>query len=859
MTAQHFRIYRWQVLRYVAQHRLLALLNVLSVALGVAVFFATQIANQSANRAFAASVDVVAGKADLEVTAPGIGVAETALPIVSAQRGITGATPLVRGVITLPDFPGEYLEILGVDLFTDEGFRTFDVADSAAGKFDLEDWLGRPDSLAISDHLARKRNLKRGDTLRVQVNGVERRVRVASIWKSEGSGAGDEHFAAMDIGWAQELFGMRGRLSAIELRIDKSSTRTDIAAHLRKLLPPDTVVAAPARRSEQVDKMLGGFELNLTAMSLVSVLVGMFLIYNAVSASVVRRRREIGILRSLGVTRNEIRLLVLGEALAGGVLGTALGLVGGLLLAQFLVGVVAGTISSLYVLVSVTDLAVRPIAFAGAAVVGIVSVVVAAWVPAQAASRMEPVRALGGGTSIDAARHLSSAWWYAGLGAIVFAVALSVLALTTGPAWLGFGAAFFVLAGFSLIVPPATFSFSRAVANVFQFWRGRGGRASVEASLANANLSRALARNSVTIASLAAAVAMTVGVSVMVFSFRQTVEGWINQTLLADLFIAPASNELIGPSSFIPPECVSFLATNPAVATVDTFREIEIPFGAASITLAVVRGSERRRLQFVRGDGAEIMRRFYAEECVLVSESFARRHHVHDGGSLELRTPAGPRRFRIAGTFYDYTRDQGVVYMSRDHFVHLWQDDRINSLAVYLRDGASPEQVTADFRARFSDRGQFAVYSNRTLRTRIFEIFDQTFAVTYVLRTIAVVVALVGIFLSLTTLIIERARDLAVLRAIGASAGQIRRLLLWESAMIGLLAAVIGVVSGVCLSTVLTGVINRAFFGWTIRLAFPWTSLATTPLWIIAAAIVAGLLPAWRAARMELAEALRNE
>ncbi|HEY5036793.1 MAG TPA: FtsX-like permease family protein, partial [Chthoniobacterales bacterium] len=160
---------------------------------------------------------------------------------------------------------------------------------------------------------------------------------------------------------------------------------------------------------------------------------------------------------------------------------------------------------------------------------------------------------------------------------------------------------------------------------------------------------------------------------------------------------------------------------------------------------------------------------------------------------------------------------------------------------------------------RFSTRGEFSIYSNRALRTRIFEIFDQTFAVTYVLRTIAVIVAVIGIFLGLTTLVAERSREIGVLRAIGASARQVQRLLLWESGMIGLLASVLGIASGLCLAVVLTGVINRAFFGWTIQLAFPWLSLAWTPLWIIAAAIVAGWIPAWRAGRLDVAEAIRSE
>jgi putative ABC transport system permease protein len=430
----------------------------------------------------------------------------------------------------------------------------------------------------------------------------------------------------------------------------------------------------------------------------------------------------------------------------------------------------------------------------------------------------------------------------------VISAALSFLALEAGPPWLGFGAAFCVLAGFSLAAPETIFRFSRA-------WKFR----SAERRLAAQNLARALLRNSITIAALAAAVAMSVGVAVMVFSFRQTVSDWINQTLVADLFIGPAANEVVGPTSFMPPEAIRFLRTNPAVEAVDTFREIDVPFRDQTLALSVVTGRNRRNLRFLQGRNDEILRRFYHEQCVLISETFSRRYHLARGDLLRLPTPSAIEGFPVAGVFYDYTSDQGTVLLSTKNFLRFWKDDRINSVGVFLKPGASAKKVADEFRRRFSNRGEFSIYSNQSLRRRIFQIFDQTFAVTYVLRTIAVVVAIAGIFLGLTTLVAERSRELGVLRSIGASAAQIRRLLLWESGMIGLLASVLGLVSGLCLALVLTGVINRAYFGWTIRLAFPWIALAWTPIWIVLAAIAAGWIPAWRAGRINIAEAVRSE
>ncbi|MEP6975181.1 MAG: FtsX-like permease family protein [Spartobacteria bacterium] len=852
LIAQYSRLFRWHVLRYLGQHPLLATLNVATVALGVSLYLAIQIANHSANRAFEASVDVVAGKAQLEVRAPAGTLRNEIFPRVARHPGVSAATPIVRGVVTLPAFPGEYLDLLGIDLLTNQPFSTFELTDFQDQKFDLQQWLRGPRTVAVSEELARQHQLHAGDQIDAQINGETKRLTIGYLLRTRGTSANaNPHFAAMDIGWAQELLGHRDTLSSISLRLTEGNDAEKIAAELRRQLPADLTVAAPAQRGEQVGKMLSGFQLNLQAMSLVSLLVGMFLIYNTIEASVIRRRNEIGILRSLGVTRLEVRLLFLGEAAVLGAIGIAVGMAGGYLLARALVGTVAETISSLYVLVSVQQVVVAPWIWMSAAALGFASVLAAAWLPAQAAAAMNPVETLHHGARIEQSVKLSRGWILGGVISLFLAVILAFLALQTGPPWLGFGAAFFVLAGFSSIAPEVTARFSRAVTALVH--------RKIEPRLAAQNLGRTLLRNSVTIASLAAAVAMTVGVAVMVFSFRQTVGDWINQTLIADLFIGPAANEIAGPTSFIPPAAIQYLEKNPAVEAVDTYRAVELPFRDQTIAVGVVRGKNRRNLRFLRGANDEIMRRFYGEECVLVSESFARRYHVTEGDVLDLPAPAGRKSFPIAGVFYDYTRDRGTVFLSEKTFLRFWHDDRVNSLGIYLKNGADPEAVAAAFRKRFSPGGEFSIYSNRLLRTRIFEIFDQTFAVTYVLRTIAVMVAVIGIFLGLTTLVTERSRELGVMRSIGASAAQIRRLLLWESGMIGVLASALGLASGLCLSLVLTGVINRAFFGWTIQLAFPWVSLAWTPVWIVTAAVVAGWIPAWRAGRLDIAEAVRSE
>jgi len=827
------------------------MLNILSVAVGVAVFLAIQLANASASRAFAATIDVVAGKSQLQINAPANDLPDELFPTVQRTEGVTAATPLVRGLITLPDFPGEYLDLLGIDIFTNTPFRTFELTNFSAKTFDVTQWLGAGDIIAVTEVFAARHHLHRGDLLRIQVNGNEQTMRVGFIMNASALREPDEHFAAIDIGWAQELLGRRTFLSSIQLQIDPALDRASVIAHLRAAVPANAEVTAPAQRSEQVDKMLSSFQLNLTAMSLVSLFVGAFLIFNTISASVVRRRRETGILRSLGVSPTQIGAIFVSEAAVAAVIGTVLGLILGNLLARSLIGAVSETISSLYVLVSVHDVEINWASYIGAAALGFISVLLAAFVPARAAARMSPVIALHPEVVTERDDTISRFWLAAAGISLAAAGVCSVLALRTGPAWLSFVAAFFCLAGASGFAP---FSVSTLLGSIRFALRHH-----LESEIAILNLRRSLARNSVTIAALASAVAMTVGVSVMIFSFRQTVNAWVGQILIADLFVAPASNEIAGPTSFLPPEITSFFESYPAVKAVDSFREIELPFRGDRMVLAAIRADGPRSFVFVEGHQTELMQHFRTDRCVIVSESFARHHHVHSGEPIEIATPGGNIALPVLSIFYDYTRDQGLVVTNEKNFRRLFHDDRINSIGVYLKPNANPENVLAAFRRQFSGRGEFAIYANSALRARVFEIFDQTFAITYVLRAIAVVVAISGIFLSFLTLIIERSRTLGVMRALGASATQIRRIVVWESILVGVAGTLLGILSGLALSLILTSVVNRAFFGWTIQLQIPWSMLAFTPVWILTSAICAALIPAARAAQLNLAAALRSE
>ncbi len=881
-TTQFYRLFLWHVVRNARRHPLLAGLNVLSVALGVSVYLAIQIANHSANQSFAASIDLVAGKANLEARSASGSFDENLLPKLSHAPGVKAATPLVEGYATLPDFPGEYLQVLGVDIYTNLPFATFAVGGQSNGEWanlDLDGWLGDPHALAITDDFAHERGLKVGDPIRLQVNGREQVLTVRFLIRltDTAAGRGNSRIAALDIGWAQELFQRPGRLSSVQLLLDHPADAETTAHALTKLVPADVTIATPGARSGQVERMLSSFQLNLSALSLISLLVGMFLIYNTITASVVRRRIETGILRAVGASRLEVQGLFLAEALLFGVIGVALGIVGGTLLARFLLGrEIAKVISTLYSLVSVDRFYLTPLLVGSAFFFGLGSVLAAAWLPAREGARADPIAALslGLGTTMSKSRLHLARWLGAGVLALALAVACSVFALTTGPAWLGFGSAFFVLLGFAFTAPTVTVGGARSIGWFTQWMEARlerrGSNPSERANsflaaptalvrLSAQNLGRSLHRNAVIIAALMAAIAMTVGISVMIYAFRRTVEVWIDRAIVADIFMTPAANETLGNGAFFPPEVIAALRREPGVRAVDTVREVGVNIRGDRVSMAVVEGEDRNRLAFVGGRTAEKQAAFHLPDHVLVSEPFEHRYHVRDGDRLSIPTPDGVVTFTVAGVYYDYARDAGVIGITRENFQRHWHDDRVMSAAIYLKDPDAVEASAAMIRQRYNLHGEFLIYSNRAIREKVFEIFGQTFRITGVLRGIAVVVAIIGIFLTLTTLVSEREREIGVLRAIGASRRQIKGMVLIESSLIGLLASLLGIVAGLALSLVLTFVINKAFFGWTIQLSCPWATVLLTPVWIVLAAIVAGWWPAVRAARIPIASAVRAE
>jgi putative ABC transport system permease protein len=827
--------------------------SVVGICLGVSVFVSVQIAIHTAIEAFNATVDHVSGKANLQITSFGRGFSEDVYLKVKKIVGIKAATPVIQFISKIDEPIGEPLYLLGIDIFSDQQFRNYQFYESEE---DLQ-FLKDPKAIAITEKLAHRHRLNKGDTLPIIFGSKRVRLTITHLLKMEGPAKSLEgNFGLMDIASAQEALEKVGLIDRIDLMVEKSIPLDMVERELKRVIPPGTEIRRSDTRSGQIEKMVSSFHLNLTALSFISIIVGMFLIYNAMSISVIQRRREIGILRSLGVTRSQILNLFLCEAGLIGGLGSLIGIGTGIGLARIMLFFISRTITSLYILVKAEHLIISPSILITGFLLGSLASILSAIGPAKEASKIAPREALTLGTLETKVKghlkHLS----LIGFGLLILSLIFALQKPIHQKPIFGFLAAFLIVIGVAFMIPSIISLLSRLFEPFLRFLFG------VEGKLANRYIQDSMARTVITIAALMTALSMLISISIMILSFRKTVDLWVEQSINGDVFIFPGSYSLTGYSALLPLEVSRALSSLPGVKAVDSFRALEVQYQGQPTLIASVDGKvfqNMKVIRFIKGDPKTILNQFASGQSILVTESFSLRHQVEAGDRIKINTPQGERDFLISGVFYDYSSDWGMILIEKKLFQSLWNDETLHSAGIYLREGVSLETFKEMIRERFSKPYQLFVVSHRELRNEILKIFDQTFAITYSLEFIAIIVAILGIINSLNGVVIERQRDIGILRAMGGFRRQIEKTILIEAGMIGFFSLILGLLSGFLLSLLLIYVINKQSFGWTIQFSIPIWSLIQFWAMVMAASIISGFIPARRASKTNPVDSLRME
>jgi putative ABC transport system permease protein len=850
-----------------------ALLSIAGVALGVLASVGIGTANMQVLRSFEQGVTTVAGPATLEIAGHDLGVDESAITAVRAIEGVVSAAPVIEeSVVVAQGEPrGQALQILGLDLLAEVGMRGFEIP-QANTEVALEALLA-PDALYLGRQVAADWNLGVGSIVEVTAGGRLVRLRVVGLIHNQAARSSLwDRLAIMDIAAAQLLFQSIGRLDRIELVTTPDRPLDDIVASVRAVLPPHLVVQRPAQRTKQVENMVWAFQLNLSVMSWVGLLVGMFLIYNTIAFAVAQRRREIGIYRVLGMTERRVAGLFLVEAGLLGLLGGLLGGLGGVWLARILVSLVSRTITDLYAPVASGGLTLSMdmlafMAVAKGVLLGTVVSMVGALGPSVEAGRTVTVRALAPGDYESTHQLRAGLCGWISLVLLVVAGLCSLMGPVGDLPFFGYLATICLLGALSSLAPLCIQALGMRRPRQESKTMMLGGSLRL---IAADQAARHPGRNAVTVSALMVGLSIMIGVAVMVRSFRDTVEIWVDETVMADLIVAPQSwlqGKQAGQASrALPGTWRSTLSAIDGIAAVDTLREVYVDVAGQPVALVsrdLRLHAQRSRYLMLHGDSSAALQRAAETGGVLLSEVLANRLRLYDGDKVSITTPAGPTAASVEGIFYDYATDGGKIVMDRTWYQRQWHDDRVTVFSIYLAAGADAEHVRQSIMTHVAGLDGVTVpplvIRNHELRQEILEIFDRSFLLTYVLEAIAVLVAILGIVNTLVTAVLERRREFATLRALGASTRQVERLVLWEAAYLGLIGAVLGVVGGLLLALVLIHVINKQSFGWTIQMTFPGGVILQAVGIALTAALVAGYWPARWAARQPVVEGLREE
>ena len=833
------------------RHPWQAALAILGIAMGVGVVVAIDLANQSATRAFELAMDRVSGKATHRVTAGAPGVPESLYTRIRLEIAGNGAAPVVSGYARTPGDQPRTLRVLGIDPLAEGPFRNFTSQYSEGAPNAL---LSYPGSALLWAKTARELGVSPGDTLALEAAGFRCTLTLAGTLTEE---AGSQSAALadlliVDIATAQEMLHHNGFLTQIDLILPEGRSGELALEQLGLLLPPSVRVEAVGRRTGTTAQMAEAFRINLTALSFLALIVGMFLIYNTITFSVVQRHPLIGLQRLIGVTREEVFRQVLKEALFLGYIGTLAGLLLGVVIGEGLVKMVSRTINDLYFVVHVTDLNISPWHLLKGFALGIAATLISAFFPARQASGVLPRALLGRSAREDQLRARVPRLTLAGF--LCLLAGLAILALPSRAVLISYLGILPIIIGFALLTPGAVRLASRAGVPFLGRIFGLMGR------MAARDLDAHISRTAVAVAALAIAVSASVGVGTMVNSFRTTVVHWLESRLSADLYIYAPGVVARQAGNPMPEGFTDAVRQLPHFREVSFFREhfIDLPGGPAQLIASQMSSLGRETLQWKDNIGPQVWNA-YDQGAVIISEPMAWKHRKSVGDTLQLPTDLGKKTFEIVGIYYNYASDIGLINISFDIYRRFWRDHRLAGVSGYLAPGVSLDSAKAAVQQLAPPSLDLSLRANRDLLETSIAVFDRTFAITNVLHLLTIGVAFIGIFSALMALQLERRRELGILRANGLTPGQLWGLLSIETGLMGLVSGLLALPAGLALSLALIYVINLRSFGWTLQFRLLPDVLIEALLVAVLAAILAGLYPAWKMTRSSPALALRSE
>jgi putative ABC transport system permease protein len=818
------------------QHKGRLALSVLAIALGVALGYAVQLINQAAINEFAAAVQTLSGEADLAVRGSRAGFDESLYPRLAKLPEVAVASPVLEVEARLPG-RREPLKILGLDLFRAARIQPF----LSAGDWgDRLDFL-RADRIFLSAAAAEWLGLKRGDTLSVQVG-----LRVLSLQIAGVLGDGRrQRFAVVDIGAAQAIFLRSGFLNRIDLRLRPGADPEDLARRLQAELPPGTLVERPDADLERSGALSRAYRVNLNVLALVALFTGGLLVFSAQALAVVRRRAQLALLRVLGMTRRALVTMLLAEAAVIGAMGALAGIALGHASAAFVLQRFGAELGGGYFRGLEPTLTLDWPALALFLSLGILAAVLGSLAPALEAAGARPAPALKAGDEEHALRRLQPVW--PGLAVLLAGAALTQAGPVRGLPLFGYGAIALLLIGTVMLMP-------RIAVLCFRLAPLLG---PVPARIGLAQLRGAPGQAGVSLAAIVASVSLMVSMAIMVASFRQSLDEWLERMLPADLYLraGPGSD-----TAFLSPADQQAIAALSGARRVEFLRSQRLIVAADKppLTLLARAVEAEGRLPPLLVGTAHALKPG-DPPAAWVSEVASDIYGWKPGAVIELPLGGRRARFTVAGIWRDYARQQGAVLIERYEYLRNTGDAYANDASLWLDPGADSASLTREIHARVAGGTNLEISGPGEIRELSLRIFDRTFAVTYALEAVAVVIGLFGLSSSFGALVLARRREFGVLRHIGMTRRQIGAMLAAEGLLVSGLGLAVGLALGWLISLVLIHVVNRHSFHWGMELHLPWRLLAEFAMGMLVLATLTAIASGRQAMGGDVVRAVKED
>ena len=813
-------------------------LALLGVVLGVALGVAVHLVNTSALNEFKLAIQSLSGEADLVVRAPRAGFDESVYPRIARLPQVQAASPAIEGDAQIAGRK-ETLTIVGLD-----PFRVAQVQPEvfAAMEIPLAD-LFDPDAILLSHAAAAWLGLKTGDALRINVGTACVALKVAGLLPP---GAYRQPIAVMDIASAQWRLQRLGRINRIDLRLRPGTDIESFRRELAALLPAGVEAVTPAAEAERSANLSRSYRLNLNMLALVALFTGAFLVFSTQVLSVLRRRAQFALLRVLGLTSTALTRMLIAEGALIGMLGSTVGVASGCALAAYVLEHFGGDLGAGYFRAASPELHIDAVALAVFWVLGTVFSVVGCAIPAIEAGRRAPALVLRAGDEEEGLKQLRTTW--AGAALIAAGLALTQAPPVNGlPVW-GYTAMAMILLGTILLMSwLATLFLQRVPA-----WRFP------PAMLAVAQLQATPRQVAISIDAIVTSFSLMVAMLIMVGSFRQSLDGWLAHMLPADLYLRAAR---AGETGFLTPEQQAVIVATPGVERVQFVRSQSLLLAPGQpavilLTRTIDANTAHKTLQLV---GPAVVPRAGAPPAAWISEAVADRYRLGVGDEIRLPIGASPAPFTVAGIWRDYARQTGAIVIDRAYYIRVSGDTLASEAALWLAPGTATAQVGQALRERLVAADGIEIATTRELRMRSLSAFDRTFAVTYGLEVIAVLIGLFGVSVSFSAQVLARRREFGVLRHIGMTRREIGMMLGCEGVLVSALGVGIGLALGWLISLILVHVVNRQSFHWSLDMHIPWLALAALAAVLVAAASVTAVWSGRRAMSNNVVNAVRED